>query len=358
MRCHNHENRLAAEVLRYCGKCISDDVSISSQAEEVHTGFRSKVGLVPRIPANGKIVCPDCGNHCRLSLGEIGYCNNRVASEEGIIHRYGNAVPVSWYFDPLPTNCVADWVCPVDKRENMRTGQGRLRNLAVFYGSCSSDCLFCQNSSYKEMMRTGKPRMTPEELADCADELTACVCYFGGDPSCNPQHSLLASEILFERYDIPVCYETNGNISSKWLYKIADIVQLSRGTLKFDLKAVTATLYRALVGTQNSVVLRNFRKLAQREKKREGTFLVASVLLIPGYIDLKEIRRLCEFIARCDSTIPTTLLGFAPRHYMSDLPRTSRSHAKAALAIAEESGLEKVRLGNAHLLSDVEYWYG
>ncbi|MHA1734948.1 MAG: radical SAM protein, partial [Candidatus Thorarchaeota archaeon] len=184
---------------------------------------------------------------------------------------------------------------------------------------------------------------------------TACVCFFGGDPACNARHSLEVARRLNEDRLVRVCYETNGNISSKWLNRIADVVESTGGTIKFDLKAYSPEVYTALTGVRNDVVLRNFRRLAQRGRERDGEFLVASILLVPGYVDLHEISLLCEFIASCDTTIPTALLGFTPHHHMRDLPRTSRRHAERAHEVAMEVGLANVRIGNVGLLSDAEY---
>ena len=197
--------------------------------------------------------------------------------------------------------------------------------------------------------------MTPEELARAADDYTACVCYFGGDPACNPAHSVETSQILNEEKHVRVCYETNGNISKKWIDTIADVVKTTKGTLKFDLKAVTPNIYKALTGIQNSAVLRNFESLAVANRNRKGEFLVASILLVPGYIDIPEVKKISSFIADCDPSIPTALLGFSPHHAMSDLPRTSREHAKAAMEVSKEEGLENVRIGNLGLLGQKNY---
>jgi pyruvate formate lyase activating enzyme len=290
-----------------------------------------------------------------MNDGDIGFCNIRIAENGEIVGRHSPSAVVSWYFDPLPTNCVADWVCPVTKKQDLGFGRQRLKNLAVFYGSCNSDCLFCQNASYRTMMARGSPLMTPEELAKAADDYTACVCYFGGDPACNPEHSVKTSQLLNESRKVRVCYETNGNISKKWLDTISGIIESTGGTLKFDLKAVTSNIYESLTGVSNAVVLRNFKELAIAKKQRDGEFLVASILLVPGYIDLSEIRKICRFIAECDSSIPTALLGFSPHHAMSDLPRTSRNHAKTALEVSKEEGLENVRIGNLGLLGMHNY---
>jgi pyruvate formate lyase activating enzyme len=287
-----------------------------------------------------------------MTEGQRGYCNLREVKDGRVVHRFSGKAVVSWYFDPIPTNCVADWVCGVE--EELRTRRG-LKNLAVFYGSCNSNCLFCQNSSYRTMMAKGKPLMSARELASVADEHTTCVCYFGGDPACNPKHSLRVSEILREEWDLRVCYETNGNISGKWLDPILKAVQKSDGTLKVDLKAITPTIYTALTGVSNATVLSNFKKAARKSDHSEGANLVASVLLVPGYIDVEEVALLCRFIADCDTRIPTALLGFQPGFLMSDLPRTSRAHAEAALEVAKATGLEDVRIGNLGLLGRDAY---
>jgi len=290
-----------------------------------------------------------------MNEGDVGFCNLRIATDSGVIEKYPGQAVVSWYFDPLPTNCVADWVCSVTKELEFGFGEKRMKNLAVFYGSCNSDCLFCQNASYRAMMANGRPLMTPQELASVADDYTACVCYFGGDPSVNPEHSLETSKLLNNERHVRVCYETNGNISKKWLSKITSVVENTGGTFKFDIKTVSPELYRVLTGVSNSVMLRNFMELAAMKRDRTGEFLVASVLLVPGYVDITEVRKICRFIAENDPTIPTALLGFYPHHAMSDLPRTSRAHAQASLEVANEEGLTNVRIGNLGLLGFDDY---
>jgi pyruvate formate lyase activating enzyme len=356
MICPNHseERRLASRILGICDRCFRENPTLVDNALDIHRQIRKKQRLIAHIPRNGPIICPDCGNHCEMKEGEIGFCNLRKADNKRVNERYPGKAIVSWYFDPLPTNCVADWVCPISSELEWRSLR-HLNNLAVFYGSCNSDCLFCQNASYKDMMANGSPLMTAEELASVADERTACVCYFGGDPACNPQHSLETSRILLENKQVRVCYETNGNISKKWLSPICETVRKSGGTIKFDLKAFTPAIYTALTGVSNDNVFKNFKLLAMEGKSREKEFLVASILLVPGYVSVPEVRTLCEFVADCDPTIPTALLGFHPHYAMLDLPRTSNQHALAAKQAAIESGLTNVRIGNLGLLSNANY---
>jgi len=54
-----------------------------------------------------------------------------------------------WYYDPLPTNCVAWWFCPgctgagYPKYVHRHGAETGYANFAVFYGACSFDCLYC-----------------------------------------------------------------------------------------------------------------------------------------------------------------------------------------------------------------------
>jgi len=359
MLCPNHltEKRLVSNSVGYCPECLITDSRLLDQVLNMHRAHRERSGLIPTVPTTGTLVCAECANHCRLNEGEIGFCHSRKATASRIVERFPGKALVYWYFDPLPTNCVAEWVCSLTKPEN-KSCLPYLKNLAVFYGSCSSDCLFCQNISYRDMMARGRPLMTPAELASVADDRTACICYFGGDPSCNAKHSIETGKLLRQERDLKVCYETNGLVSGKWLQQIADMVWESRGPIKFDLKAYTPELYAALTGVSNVSVLKNFRTLAQRGKKREEEFLIASILLVPGYVGVSEVRRLADSIAGCDPTIPTALLGFFPHHMMSDLPCTSRAHANAAVKAAQDAGLTNVRVGNRGLLSSADYLFG
>ncbi|MBM4428993.1 MAG: radical SAM protein, partial [Chloroflexi bacterium] len=71
-----------------------------------------------------------------MAEGETGYCGLRTNDGGKLKHFAGTPAKglLQWYFDPLPTNCVADWVC------GGHTQRG-YTNLAVFYGACSFNCL-------------------------------------------------------------------------------------------------------------------------------------------------------------------------------------------------------------------------
>ena len=79
--------------------------------------------------------------------------------------------------------------------------------------------------------------------------------------------------------------------------------------------------------------------------------MVVSTLLVPRYVTAEEVGRIARFIAEIDPDTPYSLLGFAPEFFMSDLPRTSARHAEEAKKAARAAGLNRIHVGNRHLLS-------
>jgi pyruvate formate lyase activating enzyme len=255
---------------------------------------------------------------------------------------------VSWYDDPLPTNCVADWVCEGSRMAQTRHGRGKV-NLAVFYEACTFNCVSCQNWHFRLKRPPG--RVSAKQLASQAHDRTFCVCYFGGDPTPQMPHALTTSRILAQQ-GVTVCWETNGSMHPRLLDQAVELSLRTGGCIKFDLKAFDENLHLALTGVSNQRTLQNFVRAARRITERpDPPLVVASTLLVPGYVDAGEVGRIASFIAEHSPDIPYALLGFHPHFFVHDLPRTSVRHAQEAEAAAHAAGLRRVRIGNRHLLS-------
>ena len=133
---------------------------------------------------------------------------------------------------------------------------------------------------------------------------------------------------------------------------MAELSVESGGCIKFDLKAWDDSLHRALCGATNRRTLRNFEYVGGWISQRpDPPPLVASTLLVPGYVEADQVEQIARFIARLDPSIPYALLAFHPGFEMSDLPTTSRHQAESCLAAARGVGLSRVRIGNVHLLT-------
>lgn len=339
-------SQLIPAVLSLCSDCIRTQADAAEPlVRETHARIRKEFDLPPARPsAQDGVECPLCANLCRLAEGQVGLCGLRTVREGRLVHLAGTprGALVSWYDDPLPTNCVADWVCAGSQQ------RGKV-NLAVFYEACSFNCISCQNWHFRLKRPPG--RVSAKELAAQAHRRTFCVCYFGGDPSPQMPHALATSRMLAEQ-GVTVCWETNGSMHPRLLDQAVDLSLKTGGCIKFDLKASDDNLHQALTGVSNRRTFDNFRRAAQRiSERRHPPLVVASTLLVPGYIDADEVGRIAQFIAGLDPDIPYSLLGFHPHFFVPDLPRTSVRHAEQALAAAHAAGLTRVRLGNRHLLS-------
>ncbi len=368
-------SQLIIEHLGVCGDCVRTRFERAhSRLQAAHAETRRAFGLpeVPPCTADG-VPCALCSRSCIIGPEERGYCGLRVSTpisghgvssggmvgsaqteataavkrHAGRLHHLAGTPArgvLHWYRDPLPTNCVADWVCAGSRRHGYH-------NLAVFYASCSLNCLFCQNWHFRQVDPVASDGISARELADCANARTFCVCYFGGDPASQMPHALASSQCLAER-GVAVCWETAGTQHPKLMARAVELSMKTGGTVKFDLKAFDERLHVALTGASNRRTLENFTLAAARFSERpEPALVVASTLLVPGYVTPDEVARIARFIAGINPRIPYALLGFAPNFYVPDLPRTSVSHAEAAVAAARAAGLRDVHIGNRHLLS-------
>jgi len=354
---------LISQALGLCLDCIRDDFKrVLPLIERAHNQARKPFSLPTQPPKNGAgLPCHICANECCLPPDGRGYCGLRTNKKNKLIGASAGKGNVSWYHDTLPTNCVADWVCPGGTGAGypqFAYSQGPeygYRNLAVFYRACSFDCLFCQNWHYR-YEATRESKVDALELAGAIDDRTACICYFGGDPAPQLPHAIRASRLALERSKgriLRVCWETNGSMHPALLRQAAELSFNSGGCIKFDLKTWSEELHIALCGMSNKRTLENFKLLGEYISKRPSPpFLAASTLLIPGYIDTEEISSIAAFISSVNPDIPYALLAFHPQFMMSDLPPTSRQHAQECLQEAKAQGLENVRLGNIHLLGD------
>jgi pyruvate formate lyase activating enzyme len=355
--------RRAVTISDRLGICVNCLRQRPGQALEIaaraHELSRRRFGLPAARGGGAGIPCAICGRACVIPEGGRGYCGlaraegGRLVRPGGISHG-----ALSYYYDPIPTNCVADWVCPATtgrgypKYARSPRGEAGYYNLAVFYGACSLDCLYCQNWHFREYP-SRPPLVSVEELDGAMDpRRVACVCFFGGDPGPQVLHALMVARRAAEK-GVRVCWETNGQIAPHLLDKVVEASLKTGGIVKFDLKAFTPSVYKALTDGEVDIVLRNFKAAARRFRERgEVPLVVASILLVPGYVDEVEIDLLTKLVARVEPEVPTRFLAFHPDYMLDDLPPTSLRHAATAVKIARENGLVEVSVGNVWLLGD------
>lgn len=335
------KEKMVAEFLGVCWDCILNNwKKTRALAQIAHQKSRKEFGLPEKVPkTKGGTKCVFCANECQMGNGEFGFCGLRK-NENGKLISFVNTEKalLQYYYDLLPTNCVAAPWCNAE--------EGKY-NLALFLGACNLDCLFCQNWHFKYLTKSLSPMITQDDLLKAVHKDVHCVCFFGGDPG--PQLPFIiefckkAKEV---KKDLRFCLETNGIENTQLLKEFAQISFESNGIIKFDLKYFNEKLSLALSGVSNKRSFENFKTLAKMNSKQ----IVASTLLIPGYVDEKAVSKIAKFIARLDKSLPYALLAFYPCFKFSDLPTTSWNQDQACFKAAKDAGLKRVRLGNVHLL--------
>jgi pyruvate formate lyase activating enzyme len=364
--CHGKTDDISNS-LGVCLECIRRRPDQALEiTRRVHAESRAIYGLPAEPPRDADgTPCSVCANNCVVGVGNTGFCG-LTQNVDGHLIRFGGTAEsgiLEWYYDALPTNCVSWWFCPgctgsgYPKYAYKPEAERGYSNLAVFYGGCSHDCLYCQNWHYRNLAMKHKPVVSAEALATRAEKHVSCVCYFGGDPSPQMPHSLEVSRIALERAKtekrvLRVCWETNGCLNPRFAEKAAEYALESGGNIKFDLKTSSEELSMALCGVSNKPALSNFRMIGEKfyEKRKELPMLSASTLLVPGYIDAEEIENIAKLISEVDPRLPYTLLAFYPCYVMNDLPTTSRKRALQCKNAAKRY-LKNTRIGNIHLLS-------
>ena len=364
-RCCGRTETDISKALGVCRDCVVAggdlvDELLWESRQAARAGY-STPAFPPR--GDGGALCRMCANRCRIAPGGLGFCGLRENRGGRLHHLAGTsrAGVFTAYHDALPTNCVADWVCPGSSGAGYpdysyaRGAERSYKNLAVFLAACSFDCLFCQNWTFRLNTEELAPLRPPEALAAMVDKRTSCVCYFGGDPAPQMPFALAASRLALKRASgriLRVCWETNGSMHPGLLKKALSMSLQTGGCIKFDLKAFEPRLHQALTGASNARTLENLRLAVELSAgRKDPPPVVVSTLMVPGYVGAEEVARIARFLASLDKDIPYSLLAFHPCYLMEDMGTTGKEWAAECLRAAEGEGLTRIKLGNVHLLS-------
>lgn len=352
-----------AKTLPVCIDCLRTG---SPEADElIHQAhqWRKTIELPVFPPTNTSgVKCTVCANNCFIPEGEQGYCGLRfnnsgklesqVSTTQALMH---------YYLDPHVTNCCAAYYCPAG------TGSGYpntafhkgpeygYANLAVFFYGCGSSCLYCQNASHKQISREKLVSINQFLSVIQDNPKISCICYFGGSPEPQLPFTISAMERcndLFKERILRQCFEMNGNAKPSLMRDAGLLAVESGGIIKFDIKAYSATINRALCGVSNEMTLKNFTMLAETLPFENRSYppLMATTLLVPHYIDELEVSLIAKFIKELNQpSIEYSLLIFHPQHLMGDLPVTPLVQAQRCYDAAKEH-LDKVHVGNLGLL--------
>lgn len=357
-------SRLVSNSVGICVSCIrAKGLKALSIAEQTHEETRRAYGLSLKPPRAAKgIRCPLCSNECIIAEGEAGYCGLRINKSGRLVSLSTPEKGVYYsYLDPHVTNCCSAWFCPAG------TGAGYPKyayrkgpelgyyNLAIFLYGCNFDCLFCQNHSHKRLRETSPQSVDGLVEKTLRNNRITCWCFFGGSPEPQLPFAINASKRILEIMPrdkiLRMCFEWNGCGNPNLVRRAAELSLKTGGNIKFDLKCWSEDLSYALSGISNRRAYENFEMIAREyyPERRTIPVLTATTLLVPGYVDEKEVEEIAKFIASLDREIPYSLLVFHPDYLMRDLPTTPLNQALACYRAAKKH-LRNVNIGNIGLL--------
>lgn len=370
MKCSlcGRDHALIAEILSVCPNCVREHPFEALQiSKKAHISIRRQYDLPGLVPdASNGVTCTVCANRCRIPLGELGFCGLRTNQDGQLVHLAGTDVALVYtYFDPHPTNCCA-WWCPAatglghPQYANFPGCEYGFGNLATFFFSCNFSCLFCQNHSHKNLPMRKKVTTSAFVKNALSDPRISCICYFGGDGGGpHAPFSINVSKMIRERTNkiMRFCWETNGIWREDLIRQAGKIAHTSGGNIKFDLKAppsANSMLNEIMTGVKNDQAFANF-ELLFKEIGRDSTSGVpvqmATILLVPGYVDVPEVEAIAKFVGDLDPEIPLSLLVFHPHWNMRELPITSRRQTLECREAANRF-CNNVHVGNLNLLPD------
>ncbi len=324
MRCEICGNETYTKAIPICPECAKSERALEFVGR-IHPD-------VYKIRGKGRVKCRLCSNEC--GFDDKGLCGLRFVNKN---LTSSNKAILSYYEDPLPTNCCNSWFCGGSKLSGV--------NLAVFYYGCNFDCVYCQNYTHKFVSERNS--VSIDEMVERAmPERVKCICHFGGSPEPQLPFAIKFSREVLKRRRVMICWEWNGAGRTSLALKAAKLSHESGGTVKFDLKAWNPYLHMILTGRSNERTLKNFERIFDRYPE----VLSATTLLVPFYVNEKEVEGIAKFLASLSDEIPYSLLVFHPDFLLSDMPITPKRQVMKCYEVAKKY-LKRVHIGNVHLLS-------
>ncbi|MBS3781172.1 MAG: AmmeMemoRadiSam system radical SAM enzyme [Candidatus Thermoplasmatota archaeon] len=281
---------------------------------------------------DGKVKCHLCPHNCLISKGDRGLCNVRE-NQHGTLYSliYGKAASLA--------------VDPIEKKPLYHFHPG---SKVLSYGTmgCNLSCSFCQNAS----LSCGDPDSSYLKERSVEDMINAILQYDGiawtyNEPTISYEFSYDVFKELKTNHDKYTVYVTNGYIEDEPLDKIIPYLD----AMNIDIKAFTEEFYRDIVGGELEPVLDTARQAVENDVHVEVTYLI-----IPGHNDSKEeLKKFSRWVLQNlgeDNVVHFS--RFHPDHEMRDTPATSPKKMKEARAIAQNTGLNFVYLGNMRADND------
>ena len=271
--------------------------------------------------------CNLCEWNCGVNRaeGKVGFCRlDKTTSVDSYFHHYGEEAPLIGV-------------------------EGRGGSGTIFFESCNSHCVFCQNwniSQPKTRMSLVGEVVTPARLAEITDEMAkegaGNINYVGGEPTVD-LHTIINS-LKHVTYNVPLIWNSNMYCSIETMKLLGDLVDLWLPDFKFWRDECARRLMWVGAKTSYPEVARRNHLLAVGH----GSMIVRH-LVMPGHVECCT-KPILQFISQTigDRVLvnvmaqyyPANLVARNPAKYPDIAGRPSRDEIQQAYDYAQDLNLQ------------------
>ncbi len=288
-----------------------------------------KEALLYKKMEGNKVSCFLCSHHCRISNGKFGICNVRE-NRGGVLftHAYGELI--------------AQNIDPIEKKPLYHFLPGS-RSFSIASIGCNFQCGFCQNwqiSQVTEAQALGlhSKEVKPEEVVNQAKQTDSkSISYTYTEPTIFFEYAFEIAQ-LAKKEGLYNVFVTNGYMTKEMIHMIRPYLDAAN----IDLKSFNDDTYRKICKGKLAPVLKNIELM-----KKLNIWIEVTTLVVPGQNDSdKELRKIANFLAGLDISIPWHISRFYPQYKMEDSENTPLGTLNQAYDIGKNAGLRYVYLGN------------
>lgn len=276
-----------------------------------------------------KISCFLCSHHCLIPDGRFGICNVRE-NRGGVLytHAYGKLI--------------AQNIDPIEKKPLYHFLPGS-KSFSIATIGCNFQCGFCQNwqiSQVKEAKALGlrSEEVKPEEVVKQAKRSgSKSISYTYSEPTIFFEYAYEISQ-LAKKEGLSNVFVTNGYMTKEMIHTIHPYLDAAN----VDLKSFRDDFYRKICKGRLAPVLKSIELM-----KKLNIWIEVTTLIVPGQNDSEEeLKKIANFLAQLDTSIPWHISRFYPQYEMEDLEGTPLEILNQAYRIGKDAGLRYVYLGN------------
>ncbi len=278
---------------------------------------------------DGKVSCLLCSHHCLIADGKFGICSVRE-NKGGVLytHAYGELI--------------AQNIDPIEKKPLYHFLPGS-RSFSVAAIGCNFQCGLCQNwqiSQVKEAKTLGltsKEARSEDVVRRAKESGTKSVSYTYTEPTIFFEYAYEISQLV-KKEGLFNVFVTNGYMTEETIRTIHPYLDAAN----IDLKSFRDDYYRKICKGRLAPVLKSIELM-----KRLNIWVEVTTLLVPGQNDSQEeLKKIADFLAGLDISIPWHISRFYPQYKMEDLESTPMEIMNKAYDIGRNAGLRYVYLGN------------